>query len=345
MDLSEFSKAAGVSPATVSYVLSGTGRISDKTRRLVRERMAELGYVPNLSARELASGRSRTVLVPFRNADLLTDPYLAEVTQGVLVGLRRRGYGVLLDVAGEGEEDEALAQRARSRAFAGSVLFEGFYLSDDLLGQIASARHPCVVTDPGRVRSVPHVSTVLYDADGGMREAARHLVGLGHRRIAVLNDAGLSCGAFLDEARRLGAPVAPERAASMLPSVENAAEAVRRFLSLPERQRPTALFARKDVLALAALREARRAGWTVPHDLSVVGFDDTHLNRLADPPLTAVSLDCSALGGLLADALCERIERPGPEPAAQRHPARLVVRGSTAAPPVHNSGQEERTNP
>jgi DNA-binding LacI/PurR family transcriptional regulator len=251
----------------------------------------------------------------------------------------------LLDVPGEGEEETALVHRARSRAYAGSVLFEGFYLSDELLARLAATRHPCVVTAPEHARPVPHVTTVIYDADGGMREAARHLVGLGHRRIAVLNDAGLSCGAFLDEARLLGAPVAPERAASVLPSVENAAEVVRRFLSLPERQRPTALFARKDVLALAALREARRAGLTIPHDLSVVGFDDTHLNRLADPPLTAVSLDCPALGELLADALCQRIERPEPSPITLRHPARLVVRASTAAPPVPNSGQKGRTNP
>ena len=155
MDLSEFAKAVGVSPATVSYVLSGRGRISEKTRRRVRERMAELGYVPNQSARELASGRSRTVLVPFRTADLLTDPYLAEVTQGMLSALRRRGYGVLLDVPGEGEEETALVQRAHSRAFAGSVLFEGFYLSDELLARIAGPRHPCVVTAPERAARAP----------------------------------------------------------------------------------------------------------------------------------------------------------------------------------------------
>ena len=330
MHLAEFARTIGVSPATVSYALSGRGRISEKTRRMVRERMAELGYVPNQSARELASGRSRTVLVPFRNADVLTDPYLAEVTQGMLVGFRRRGYGVLLDLPGEDEGQEALVQRARSRAFAGSVLFEGFFLPDEILALVAGPESPCVVTDPERARPVPHVATVVYDTAGGMREAARHLADLGHRRVGVLNDKNLSADAFLEELRRAGAPARPEWVLDASPDIEEAAAAARRLLSSVGHEPPTALFARKDVLALAALREARRLGINVPRDLSVVSFDDTHLTRLADPPLTAVSLDCPALGHLLAETLCELMERPQEAPVVKRHPARLVVRGSTA---------------
>ena len=331
MDITEFAKAVGVSPATVSYVISGRGRISEKTRRMVQERMTELGYVPNQSARHLASGRSRTVLVPFRTTDVLTDPFLAEVTQAMLQTFHQNGYEVLLDLPDE-TGSASLLQRVRSRAFAGSVLFEGFYLGDDLLVLLAGAQCPCVVTDPHRMREVAHTTTIVYEADAGMREAARHLVSLRHQRIAVLNCTNLSSEPFVSEATRNGVPIRAEWVINVSPNVASVAEAVRSLLVLPPGQRPTAIFARKDGIALAILRELHRQNVSVPRDISVVGFDDTHHCELAYPSLTSVRLDCSRLGERMATALCERVAKPDPKPRSVIHPSHLVVRESSAPP-------------
>jgi len=330
MHLTEFARAIGVSPTTVSYVLSGRGRISQKTREMVLRRMGELGYVPNLNAQRLASGRSRTILIPVRTADVVRDPYLGELTEGMLETLRHHGYSAQLDLPVDGTQGEAeLSRKVRSRAFAGSVLLEGYYLPDDMLQQIAGLQHPCVLTDGHGMRQVPYTTTVVYAVADGMREAARFLAGLGHRRIAVLNDIGLSCGAFVDELQELGIRTPAERVGTVAPHVGEVETETRRLLAGPER--PTALFARKDMLGMAAMREARRMGLRVPEHLSVVSVDDTYLARLAEPPLTAVRLNCREMGVLLAETLLDRIAAPRAAPEVKHHPVGLVVRESTAA--------------
>jgi LacI family transcriptional regulator len=130
----------------------------------------------------------------------------------------------------------------------------------------------------------------------------------------------------------LGAPVRPEYDISIGPSPEDALRVAGRLLDLPEP--PTAAFVIKDATALFLMREARRRGLRVPDDLSVIGYDDTYVASLAEPPLTSVSLDCVGLGGALAKTLIRMLREPGGAPPATVLENRLVERESTAAPAI-----------
>jgi DNA-binding LacI/PurR family transcriptional regulator len=126
--------------STVSLALNHRpGRMSVETRRRILAAAEEMGYVPNQHAQQLATGRSRTVLVPFRCDDIFDDPFLAEVGKGIQRVLREHGYSVLFDSpphSGGGDELEVV-RRVRSRAFAGSILIEGYWFTETMLRQVA----------------------------------------------------------------------------------------------------------------------------------------------------------------------------------------------------------------
>jgi LacI family transcriptional regulator len=324
--------------STVSLALNHRpGRMSEETRRRILKAAEEMGYVPNQHAQQLATGRSRTVLVPFRRHDIFDDPFLAEVGKGIHRVLRANGYSALFDSppprdrSGGGGDELEVARRVRSRAFAGSILIEGYWFTEGMLGQVAAPDHPCVVTDYHDAVDLPYVGTVVLRQESGIQEAARLLYGLGHRRVALLNMHGLTqhAEAFRAEMAAQGAPVRPEYDLCIGATADEAAAAARRLLALPEP--PTAAFVIKDLPALVFMREARRMGLRVPEDLSVISYDDTPVAQLAEPSLTSVSVDCVGLGGAMAQMLLAMLREPGTTPDAIQHEARLIERESVAA--------------
>lgn len=324
--------------STVSLALNHRpGRMSEETRRRILTAAEEMGYVPNQHAQQLATGRSRTVLVPFRREDVFDDPFLLEVGKGIRGVLRAHGYGVLFDSpaprADESGDDLEVVRRVRSRAFAGSILIEGYWFAEGMLRQVAGPEHPCVVTDYHDAVDLPHVGTVVLDQEPGIRQAARLLFGLGHRRVAVVNQAGHTRhrDAFAREMAALGAPVRPECLLEIGAGVAEAEGAARRLLGMPEP--PTAAFVLKDAVALAFMREVRRLGRSVPGDVSVIGYDDTYVATLAEPPLTAVSVGSVGLGQVLAESLLAMLRSPQAAPPVTYRESSLVERGSVGPPP------------
>jgi DNA-binding LacI/PurR family transcriptional regulator len=311
--------------------------MSAETRRRILAAAEEMGYVPNQHAQQLATGRSRTVLVPFRRDDIFDDPFLAEVGKGIQRVLREHGYSVLFDSpprTGRIGDDLEVVRRVRSRAFAGSILIEGYWFAEGMLREVAGADYPCVVTDYHDAVDLPHVGTVVLHQEPGIRQAARMLHDLGHRRIAVLNPQGLiqHVTAFRAEMEALGCPVRPEYDLTVADLADGAQTAAQELLSLPEP--PTAAFVIKDAPALLLMREARRRGLRVPDDLSVISYDDTSVATLAEPPLTCVSAEPVGLGGALAKTLIAMLREPGVTPPATFRESHLVVRESVAPPPV-----------
>jgi DNA-binding LacI/PurR family transcriptional regulator len=309
--------------------------MSAETRKRILDAAEETGYVPNQHAQQLATGRSRTILVPFRRADIFDDPFLAEVGKGIQRVLREHGYSVLFDSppqrTGVGDDLEVV-RRVRSQAFAGSILIEGYWFNEDMLRQVAGPDHPCVVTDYNDAVALPHVGTVVLNQVKGIRDAVRLLHKVGHRRVALVSQCGLLLheDAFRGEMLALGSPVRPEYDIAIGPTLDEAEAAAQRLLSLPEP--PTAAFVIKDLPALVLMREARRRGLRVPDDLSVISYDDTSVARLAEPPLTSVSVDCVGLGGALAETLLTMLRERGITPPAVFHDSRLVERESVAPP-------------
>jgi LacI family transcriptional regulator len=324
--------AAGVSYSTVSRVVNGQRHIATATRERVERAMAELGYVADLRARSLAGGR--TQILGLLLLDINSD-FMAEIVRAVDDEVSRSGYDLMLCTTHARTGDPGDYVR---RLVPGLVDGLMILIPQDL------DRYLRLLQEPG----FPHV---LIDHNGplegssivrstnvqGVRDAVRHLVDLGHQRIAhIRGDEGLETArireeTFLAECERLGVP------AQVVPGGYDEPDGHRAGLALldqPAEQRPTAVFAANDAVALGVLAAARSLGLAVPREVSVVGFDDVTSARLATPPLTTVRQPLAAMGRVATDLLLDQLgPRPG-EPRVVELATELVVRDSTGPPPV-----------
>lgn len=354
--LKDVADAVGVAPSTVSNAYNRPDQLSAALRERILATAAAMGYAgPDPKARSLRRGRSTTigVVYPSRLSYAFTDPMAALFIQGVAEEVERHGYGLLL-VGGPADDPAPDAPAAAPVARAG---VDGFVLhsfaSDDPLLRVALGRGlPSVLVDNPTVTDLP---CVAIDDAAAAAAAARHVLGLGHRRLGILAleltlDAvgGIVGSARQAEARyrasreRLAGYAAAvreaglswERDVAVFESLDNSVDEGARGASLLRalERLPTALLAMSDQLAFGALAFAREAGLRVPDDLSVVGFDDVPSASRSTPPLTTVHQPTvrkgREAGRLLLAAL--RGERTS---TCVWLPTRLVVRDSTGPAP------------
>ncbi|MBT2456810.1 LacI family DNA-binding transcriptional regulator [Streptomyces sp. ISL-86] len=320
--------AAGVSQATVSLVLGDKwrGRVSERTAGLVREAATRLGYRPNLAARNLRLGSTRTALLV---VPALTNEFFARVYTGAARIAAEHGFGVVLypspDGTGPARDPFASARAALDGVIASSM-------AAGALDAIGGAGLPLVMldSDPHADSAAAHVNLAMAD---GMRQVAEHLLDLGHRRFLHLASA-VDTWTFEVRARALAdllGPTAELRTVRAPLSVEGARTAMEAALAAPE-DRPTAIVCDDDILAAGACKAARRLGLRVPDDLSVTGFDDLALATAVEPELTTVRLPAERVGEQGMTALLAVLE--GAPWTAPDIPVELVVRGSSGPPPA-----------
>ncbi|GAA5010116.1 LacI family DNA-binding transcriptional regulator [Streptomyces siamensis] len=320
-------QAAGVSQAAVSLVLGEKwrGRVSEATAERVREAAQELGYRPNLAARNLRLGRTRTVLLV---VPALTTEFFAGVYTGAARVAAAHGFGVVLYPSPEG------IGPARDPFGSAAAALDGVIASSmaaDALTAIRGDQLPLVMLDSDPAGSLG-AATVNLDIADGVRQVADHLLALGHRRFLHLA-ADIASWTFEVRARELAARLAAvpgtELRTTRAPiSIEGALTAAASALATDPR--PTALVCDDDKLAAGAYKAARRLGLRVPDDLSITGLDDLALARAIDPELTTVRLDAELFGERGMEALLAVLE--GRTPPRGDIPVTLVVRGSTAPP-------------
>ncbi|MEU2224517.1 LacI family DNA-binding transcriptional regulator [Streptomyces sp. NPDC018347] len=320
--------AAGVSQAAVSLVLGDKwrGRVSQATAERVREAARDLGYRPNLAARNLRLGRTRTVLLV---VPALTTEFFAGVYTGAARVAAEHGFGVVLYPSPEGI-GPARDPFASARAALDGVIASS--MAADALTAIRGEALPLVMLDSDPAGSLG-AATVNLDIADGVRQVAAHLLGLGHRRVLHLA-ADVPSWTFEVRAKELAArlaavPGARLRTARAPISIEGARAAAHAAFTAPG-PRPTAVVCDDDKLAAGAYKALRRLGLRVPDDVSVTGLDDLALATALDPELTTVRLDAELFGERGMSALLAVLE--GREPAGGDIPVELVVRGSTAPP-------------
>ncbi|MFC4120467.1 LacI family DNA-binding transcriptional regulator [Nonomuraea zeae] len=325
---------AGVSRSAVSKVMNGRGGISPKTATAVREAAAKLKWVPSATAVALRGSRTRSVgMVIARSTDLLaTDPYFAVMISGAEQVLAPRGYGLQLHLMGDDPEAESATYRklVRERRVDGFLLTES-RIGDPRFALLRELDRPAVLIGiPWRDDPQPHVQSA--DPLRGMLDAARHLLDLGHRRVAYVSGPDDR----VHTVQRRETFVEAMRAAGVTP----ATVAARRFDSLEARtiteellrrpDRPTAIVYANDMMALAGMGAAQRAGIDVPGGLSVVGHDDLPIGAWHYPALTSVAQDLASLGAAAALTLLRLLGEEPPGPIPDIPPTRLIVRESTA---------------
>ncbi|AXE38538.1 LacI family DNA-binding transcriptional regulator [Acidipropionibacterium virtanenii] len=322
---------AGVSPKTVSNVITGKTFVRPETRRKVDAALAELDYVPNLSARGLRNGRSGIIALALPD---LETPYSAEMAHYFVEAARARSWGVQIEeTRGRPDREQQLLSRALSRLVDGLILNPVF--PDELTLGEDSLLPPTVLI--GEVLDLPF-DQVRVDPEAASYDMTSYLIGLGHRRIALLGSQGAST-AFTAALRTQGYRRAMLDAGLQTdPRLEIAcdewsprggARAISAFIdSFPL---PDAVFCLTDSLALGVISALWSRGIQVPRGISVAGFDDIADGEFAAPPLTTVSFNKEKLASRALDRLAERILKPSLSVRSTRIPHKIVARQSTVS--------------
>ncbi|HEX7309116.1 LacI family DNA-binding transcriptional regulator [Lentzea sp.] len=288
--INDVARAAGVSRQTVSRALNDKGEIDGGTKQRVLDAAKELGYRPSRFARGLVRQDSTTIglVIP----DLL-NPFFTEVAAGALEAARARGWHVIVyDTADSTAEESTLAVAvSQVDAVVGYFSLGESELDGHLTGI------PAVLI--GREHHTPRFSSIRVDGRAGIREAVGHLVARGHTSIGMLDHAGRAGPSprhdwFAGAMTEHGLPA--HLVGNAVQSVDGGAEALHELLG----RHPglTAVLTYNDVIAVGALKAARRLGRIVPDDLAVVGFDGLQLGTVVDPALTSVALDTTRIGAL-----------------------------------------------
>jgi LacI family transcriptional regulator len=340
----DVARRAGYSKSAVSLVLRGATTVSAEARQRVLAAAAELGYRPNRLARGLRLARGQVVGMIVQDAQ---NPYFSDLIRRVEDVLLQHDYDVIICETGQDvrREEQALA-RLSGRAVDGMIVYptDSRRLAASLAALQAGGVH-CVLLGGdgiGNGLAFDRVEVAIHD---GALAAMEHLIGLGHRRLAFV--AGVSpqqpiperSGAFQSALARHGIACSDDLIVHCGFRLQDGYEAGRELLSRPNR--PTAVFAVNDLVAIGVLRAARELGLAVPRDLSVVGVDDIELAAYLNPPLTTVAQPINRIAEALGDLVLSGIRArrdPAVAPPSPRRivlPTTLVVRG-TSAPPGGN---------
>ena len=328
---------AGVSFTTVSHVLNDTRPVSADARRRVLAAVEEIGYLPSAVARSLRKSETKIVGVLVPNVN---NPFFAELVVGVEECCRLAGYSVFLCNSDNDPKRQQQYMRTLLEKRIDGLLLSSAGDAAALARIFKLATVPSVTVD----RLVPgaRADRVSVNNADGAYKAVKHLVDLGHRRIACISGPAEFevTGERVEGWRRaqLEAGITPDEHLLVESDFSSAGgyEAARSLLRGPafaSGQAPmTALFASNDLMALGALRAAAEAGLRVPQQLSIVGFDDVELSGFVYPALTTVGCSIKELGREAARVLIDRIENPAAPLKDVQLTPRLVLRESTAAP-------------
>lgn len=330
----DVAKRAGVSLQSVSNVLNGrTSQMREETRQRILESIRELGYQPNVQARGLRLQRTNTIafLTIDPAARFLSDPFHVAILSGMVDTLREHDYGLLVQGFQPDQAAGAFRRLASQRRFDGAVV----HLSGspeqraEHIAELGEAGCPFVLIEDRA--EAPTAACVLADDRLGAADAVAFLRGRGHERIGFLATDRLWPAvekrvAGYEEAVRAGGGRWSKVWEVERESVEGARSRVESILR--DEPEVTAILCANDVLALGAIRAAKRAGRRVPADLAVIGFDDFEFAEYVDPPLTTVALPGVEMGGRAAALLLGYIKDDRFDPPEVVFPTTLIRRGS-----------------
>jgi len=334
--IADVAQLAGVSKSTVSRVLSGNAEyMRDETRRRVEQAIAELDYRPSSVARSLVSKRTFTAGILVSD---IANPFYPEVINGVEDVALGQNYNIFLCGTNYDLDRGMTFVRLLIDRQVDGVLIMSSTMSDEWVRELARHNVPVVVLDWEPHDITGTVGAIGVDFEPGIRAAIDHLVSLGHTRIAHisgpphLRTSHLRQEAFL---RATAAHNLNPQAVTIIEGdlrIDGGKRALTHLLRLPER--PTAVFAANDLMAMGLVRAARTNGLRVPNDLSVIGLDNIWLIEDMEPPLTTVALPRYEIGQLAMKMLLTLLNEPHvAQPIYRQQVAtHFVIRQSTAVP-------------
>ena len=329
--LKDVAQRAGVSIKTVSNVVHGYEHVTDEMRERVQMVLKELNYQPNLPARYLRKGRVGILALAIPD---LGNPYFSDLGNAVMAAASTQSYTVLIDSTGGERAKEALVVNGMHPHVIDGVILSPLALEAEDM-QLREGGVPLVLLGE-RLLNVPY-DHVVVDSVAAARMATEHLLSLGRKRIAAIgaqhfkggDTARLRQRGYLEALDHAGQTLDP-RLIIHANAFERSdgVEAMKQLLALDTP--PDAVFCFNDLLALGAMRALYDAGYRVPEDIAVVGFDDIEESRYSMPALTTIAPDKQKIGELAVNFLLGRINATHYSPPQQvEAPFRLIVREST----------------
>ena len=325
--IKDVARVAGVSVATVSRALNGAENVLPHTRQRIVEVARELRYSPSGAARSLITRRTDTIgaLLPDLHGE-----FFSELIRGIDQAARARGLHLLLSSSHDDANEAAAALRAMNGRVDGLIVMSP-HADDDFLSQNLPPALPAVLLNSGVRGASQRVFAV--DNFGGARAMTEHLVQSGRRRIAFLGGPQANFEARERErGYRAGLVGLGHGAEPWLLegdfSEAGGQRAAAGLLALAPGQRPDAVFAANDIMAIGLLGALQAGGVRLPEDIALAGFDDIPIARYVSPALTTMHVPIAALGGQALDALADTLERNATDASATVMPVQLVVRQS-----------------
>src|SRR5216683_1096411 len=326
MNLEQVARRARVSTATVSRVLNNASVVKGSTRSRVMKAIEELKYHPNLHARSLAGGKSRSIGVIASN---MGNPFFFDIYKTIESDAHAHGYEVV--VANTDYRTEQLVTSVRlmiGRRVAGlaAIVSE---MAPELIDELNESRIPVVFYDVGTPR--PNITNIRVDYRRGIEKVIDYLHSLGHRRLgfvghhARLAPINERMRAVLDAVARN--PSLQVKSAADADTLEGGRQATRALLA--SGYSPTAIICVNDITAVGALRELRERGIRVPQDVSVTGFDNVKLSEFCYPALTTVHIPRDRIGQIICDRLIPAPGKPAPPDREIVIDPEFMVRDST----------------
>lgn len=330
--LEEVARLAKVSRATVSRVVNGDRRVAEPSRTAVEAAVKELGYVPNRAARSLVTRRSDSVavVIPEPTGLLFGDPFFPRLLRGISDALAADGLQLVL-LMPQGRDDEHRVARYLAAGHTDGVLLVSLHGADPLPASLQRQGVPVVVG--GRPPS-PGITYVDVDNRGGAAQAVRHLASGGRRAIATIaGPQDMAPGAdrlagYHDGLLAAGMNAEPSRLEVGDFTLDGGRAAMERLLA----RDPSVdgVFVASDLMAVGALAALDAAGRSVPGDVALVGFDDSHLAAAARPPLTSVRQPIEEMGREMTRLLVASFRGEDGAPRRVILDTSLVVRESSA---------------
>ena len=339
--IKDIAKEAGVSHSTVSRALRGSSLISEETTKHIRETALKLGYLPSAAARSLKTNRSQALGVIVSNID---DPYFSEILQGIEEIAQGNNYSLFMAASQRDPEREGTIIQSMRQHRVDGVIICSTTFSDEQSRHFSKYDIPIVVVNNQAAEDYRY--SIYHDDVDGSRQLTRHLIELGHRKIAYLGNSHSGrttldrLAGFRQEMESNGLAV-PANYIHEIPGSEpeKAILALDHFLELPDR--PTALVCFNDMMAIGILKSLQERGIRVPEEISITGFDNIVFSNYTNPPLTTFDQPKRFIGQKAAELILSLLDPNSktnvPEQKIQVLKGNLLVRESTAPPPSNIS--------
>lgn len=343
VNIKDIALKAGISKTAVSFAFNNPSRLSDATLKHILSIAEEMGYSPNPVARSMTTGRTGTIglLVPQPINEIIRNPHFPEFIEGIGDVCTLSGLSLMLVPPLKGS-----MRRAIDNAAVDGFLTLGLEEAKATMVVVRQRRVPFVTVDSDPIEGVPAINV---DDTGGASQVMQHILAMGHRHIAILVIRSGKQGHYKEYVGTLGARMRgytsmldqfnlhiDGRTVRLLECTSSEAGGMEGFQALwRSRNRPTAVVAMSDIIAIGVIKGATAAGVSIPKDLSVVGFDDIALSSLIHPALTTVSQPSIEKGRQAATLLVQLLDSTV-EPTHQILPTRLVLRNSVSSPRSEN---------